>query len=380
MFNRITCQVCKAMVHAIKPHLDKEHPDWTIARYQAEYPDAPLLSELAKQRLAERKAKSALTEAKKPESEAPSAPGVTKRFLHELFDIGDMPAAKSRRGDPIPVTVFTECEFPQYVPQKDPTYVFNIDNLKTLMMCLEMGMPAYVWGHMGTGKTTLIEQMFAYTNRPLIRIQHTINTEEAHILGQWVYRNGETRFQPGWLPLAMRYGWGYLADEYDFAAPHVLSVYQPVLEGKRLVIKEADEEWRVVDPHPNFRFFATGNTNGVGDETGLYQGTQIQNAANYERFAVVMKVDFMDPEVEKTILMTRAKLAARDAENMVSFAKTVREQNDITMPISPRSLVNAARLGTFKGDFRVGLQLAYINRLPAVERETANQIAQRIFG
>lgn len=375
MSDKITCQICKAQVHAVQKHLQTDHAgEWTIERYRKEFPEAPVLSEAAKARLM----------AKQKEAGAAAAPalpeGVEKRPLHEVFDLGPVPAAMSTStGKPIPITVFVKNEYPQYVPTKDSSYVFNIEILKTLVMCVEMGMPAYVWGHMGTGKTTFLEQLCAYTQRALIRIQHTVNTEEAHILGQWVVRNGNTVFQPGWLPMAMRFGWVYLADEYDFAPPHVLSVYQPVLEGKKLVIKEADEEWRVVEPHPNFRFFATGNTNGVGDETGLYQGTQIQNAANYERFAVVQKVDFMEREIEKRILMTRAPIHARDADNMIKFAETVRQDDKISLPISPRSLINAARLGVFKGDLRVGLQLAYINRLPAIERETAGQVAQRIF-
>lgn len=69
----------------------------------------------------------------------------------------------------------------------------------------------------------------------------------------------------------MKHGWVYLADEYDFAFPQILGVYQPVLEGEALVIKEATPEWRRITPHERFAFIGTGNTNGSGDETGLYQ-------------------------------------------------------------------------------------------------------------
>ena len=100
-----------------------------------------------------------------------------------------------------------------------------------------------------------------------------INNYNCRLLG--VVKNGETVFELGPLPYAMKHGMVYCADEYDFAEPAVLSIYQSVLEGKPLIIKEADLENRVIKPHPNFRFCATGNTNGAGDSFGLYQGTRI---------------------------------------------------------------------------------------------------------
>lgn len=384
MSGKITCQVCGAQVHAISKHLIEEHPDITLDDYKARYPAAPLLSDAAKAKIAERRA----TENQSPASEvhAPRGATLSGTFLHSIFDLGEVPAAMSASGKPIPVTVLDDIdgEFgTQMIPPVDKSYVFNIDLLKTVMMCLEMNLPCYLWGHMGTGKTTIYEQACAHSRRPMIRVNHTLNTEEAHILGQHVYRDGQTKWQPGWLSLAMRFGLVYVADEYDIAVPHVLSVYQPVLEGKSLVVKDADPEWRVIKPHPNFRFLANGNTNGTGDSTGLYQGTQLQNAANYERFAVVHKVDFMDANIEKKILISKCGIAARDAESMIRFASQIRaevDKNSISTPITPRSLLNAARLGIVKGDFRVGLTLAYINRLTPVEQEVARQISQRIFG
>lgn len=161
--------------------------------------------------------------------------------------------------------------------------------------------------------------------RPLLRVQHTLNTEESHIVGQWTAKGGETKFELGPLALAMKHGWVYLADEYDFALPSVLSVYQPVLEGKSLVVKEADAENRIIRPHENFRFVATGNTNGSGDETGLYQGTSIQNAANYDRFEVVLQARYMAHELEARILTNQAKIPESDAKRIVEFASRVRE-------------------------------------------------------
>jgi cobaltochelatase CobS len=382
--SKISCQICGAQMHAVENHLRQDHPDWTIDRYKVEYPHAPLLSKAAEERLAQKRQAEAMSSAPTSTGVAASVatPSIEDRELkplNELFGLGSAPAAFSASKKPIMITVLKSHEHQQYVPDKDNSYVYNIDVLKNALLAVQMNINLYVWGHMGTGKSTLIEQVYAHLNRALIRVQHTLNTEEAHILGQWIVRNGDTVYEPGWLPLAMRNGWGYLADEYDFATPHVLSVYQPILEGKALIIKDASPEWRVVKPHKDFRFAATGNTNGVGDETGIYQGTQIQNAANYERFGIVMKIDFMERALEESILKSRAKLADRDAASMIEFATKIRENKEISMPISPRSLITASQLGVLKSNFRSGLELAYINRLPAIEREAASSVAQRIF-
>jgi cobaltochelatase CobS len=161
----------------------------------------------------------------------------------------------------------------------------------------------------------------------------------------------------------------------------VLSLYQAVLEGKPLRIKAAN---KIVRPHPNFRFVATGNTNGSGDDTGLYSGTKIGNAAAYSRFGVTIQVPYPARKVEVNILRARIGLTQDIADKMVDFAEASREMykaGELTLPISPRELIRAATLGMIKGGaFRRGLELAYSNRLGPTESESVSQTAQRIFG
>jgi len=380
---QIVCEECGAKIHAVHLHLKSDHPNMTLDEYKEKYPGKPLLSATAIAAVKKREAEKA-AQAAAGVSVSENTPLVAKKVVfHDLFGLGKNPATLSASGKDIMVTQCAPLpEHQSMVPEIDPNYVFNLDVLKTLMMGLEMRIPTYLWGHAGTGKTTIYEQIAAYTRRPLFRVQHTANMEEEHIVGGWRLRDGKTHFELGPLAMAMKYGWLYMADEYDFGRPEVTSVYQAVLEGKPLVIKEADPENRVIKPHPDFRIVATGNTNGQGDETGLYTGTNLQNSANYERFGVVQKMDYMAKELEERLVSQQGKIPMADAKKLVDFAKRIREEFDggrLGNPISPRSLIYAAKIGVGKRDFKAGLALAFINRLSSTDREAAQQVAQRVF-
>jgi cobaltochelatase CobS len=386
---KIACAMCGAHVHIIQSHLSESHPGMTVHEYTASYPFAPIMSEKAKAMIAER----AKAKEKSSVQATPSVSGSTeidfgggftgqKAALHELFDLGATAAAKGWSGNPIPIHTFNAPpDLSDYVPAIDRNYVWPIALLKKAMLALEMNIPAYLWGHAGTGKSTMWKQICARTGRPTLRAQHTVNTEEAHILGQWVVKDGATVFELGPLPFCMKYGLTYLADEYDFAMPSVLSVYQPVLEGEPLVMKEADAANRVIKPHPLFRIVATGNTNGTGDETGLYQGTTIQNAANYERFGLVEEVHYMEAATEIIVVSQQGGIPKEKADSLVKFAGMIREAHNggkIGLPISPRALINAAKLGKRVNSLEEGLAMAYINRLSRVDQEAAREVLKRM--
>jgi cobaltochelatase CobS len=397
--SKIECKICGAQEHVIQSHLKAAHPDMTIEQYQEKFPGAPVMSELAMQALEKKRAAAAAASGAKMEmaaavavaEEAPPA-NVTKlvpkgtavkKALHEVFGLGKVKAAMSARGEPIPISVMSGSDHADMVPPVSDNYVYDIDELKNVILALEMNIPCLVWGHKGAGKSELLEQTAARTNRPMMRVQHTVNTEESHITGQWTVKGGATEFELGPLPTAMINGWVYCADEYDFGMPSVLAVYQAVLEGKSLVIKEAPAHMRVIKPHPNFRFVATGNTNGSGDESGLYQGTLIQNSANYDRFGMVVNKKYMDKKAESQILQNHCKLTPGDADKMVEFATLVRQSYDgakLSDTISPRTLIFASRIGVMRGSFRQGLALSFINKLSKIDREVADGLAQRIFG
>ena len=387
----ISCSLCGSRVHSVSAHLKEFHPDVTIADYQRLYPEAPILSAWGKLKVAEFRQKladKAKAQAQKEEAKKHVVTADKDSHKEVISKVFGLPSdiCKNKLGEEIAITVLNDSDNPKtksLVPEVSNNYVYDIKELKYQLMALELNTPCLVWGHKGCGKTEGIEQICARTNRSFMRIQHTANTEEAHIVGQWIVKNGETVYQLGALSEAMLYGWVYCADEYDFTPPHVLSVYQSVLEGKPLVIKDAPEEYRIIKPHKNFRFFATGNTNGTGDETGSYAGTLTQNSANYDRFGIVVHKEYLPKEKEIEILTKKTGIRETEAKLLVEFAQAVRKaygEGKINDTISPRALINAGKIGILIGDLTQGLKLAFTNKLSSVDEEVCLQYAQRIFG
>lgn len=277
-----------------------------------------------------------------------------------------------------------------FVPAVDPTYVFPVAELASVLIALDsrFNKPLLIWGYHGSGKTTLAEQVCARTGRPSITVQHDVGTEASDVVGQWVLKGKETVFEYGPLARAMRDGLVYIADEYDFALPNVLSVYQGVLNGGALFIKNAPPELAIVRPHKNFRFIATGNTNGAGDEIGLYQGTQLQNAANYSRFAITIKLDYQKADVEKRIIDAKIPgLPANHVDFLITFAGKVREafaNKTITNTLSTRELVNICMLAVLKAKgaklgWEYATEVGFINRMPEVDRVAIRAIVKKTF-
>lgn len=392
--NGVRCEIDGLWVHSISVHLKHEHPSMSLSEYRLLYPEAPIESayirELRIKRERERAGASIDAATSATVAPFPTPAGGVIQPLHKVFGLREQKSTQNARGEQImcPVLGAPDPEIAMYLGEVDENYVHDPEQLKDILLATLLNIPMLAWGFHGTGKTTMLEQFFTRTNRPFIRVQHTVSTEEAHILGQYVVktRDGEKvmEFEPGPLAVAMRFGLIYLADEYDFALPSVTSVYQPVLEGKSLLIKEAPPEWRMVKPHPNFRFFATGNTNGSGDETGLYQGTQIMNAANYSRFGLTLQIGYKKPDIETNVVAKQAGILPEDARKLVNFANNVREsyaKGEISVTVSPRELINAAKIGLAKGGaWRAGLQKSYINRLSSTDRKAVDDFAQRIFG
>lgn len=390
VIDTIECKICGMGVHSIELHLKKVHGDVSLARYVELHPDAPLLSDKA-QKIVDDNARRTAEAAPVPLTlhhaavvpiTAAAARPSHKANIQDLFELTEQ--VVNTRGVPNQITVMDPSpEVAQYVPDVDPGHVWDVETLKSMAMALELSYPMYLFGHKGTAKTTSFEQLAARTKRALLRVQHSIGTEESHVVGQWTIQDGQTKFELGPLALAMKHGWIYLADEYDFALPSVLAVYQAVLEGKSLVIKEADHANRIIRMHPNFRFWANGNTNGAGDETGLYPGTTVQNSANYDRFGMMIEMKYMSAEKESQIVVNRSGISKKEADKLVGFAGDIRKQFEarkISDTISTRGLVYVANIGLRRGSMSLGIQLCFSNKLTAVDRAVVNGVSQRLYG
>lgn len=406
--SKISCEACGAQCHAIKAHLQEAHgpnssDPMTMEDYQERYPDAPLMSDVMKRKVEERRKAEAKPESEKPASTAevkipePATPvhhlDIKSEYVSKpMFEQFGLKKERTLNGagKPVMVSVSTRTDSPDRIPVYEEYYP-DMDALKNVMLALEFNEPIMLYGHAGVGKTSIFRYAARNTNRRLVRVQHTAETQEHKIIGQMQVRKGfdetgkaysYTEFALGDLPIAMKNGWVYLADEIDRAQPEVLSAYQSVLEGQPLHLPEAHEEDRVIVPHPDFRFVATGNSNGMGDETGIHRAVQRQDAATFERFSIVMQLNYLDKDDEVAMLKEKAQVSAAHAEKLWKFADKVRSQfpHEFPLTIGPRVLIKIGRLGRLKGNFAHGVQLAYANRLPEAERKAAMDVAARILG
>lgn len=409
MSDKIKCAICGEECHAIPNHLKSAHAEGSakpmdLATYQATYPNAELLSQMAKDRIAESNAQKLAAQAKlaenapapgaKPEGKPGDHPDIAWSYFDQAFKFdASVKAAFTKSGKGIAIMTDSRKSdgYEHMVPDWNENYVLNAELTKTVMMALQLKQPIYLFGHSGVGKSSIFKQISAATNRRMFRFQHTVDTEESHIVGQWIVKphideHGKavsvTEFELGPLPLAMMNGWLFLADEIDRCSPTVLSAYQAVLEGEPLIIKNAPANMRIVKPHPLFAIVATGNTNGTGDQSGLYQATLTQDAATIERFGVVAQVEYPPEKQEIAMIAKATGLNDKDAGKIRQFADEIRTKafpNQVSLTIGPRVAINIAKIGMVKADFVEGALYAYCNRLPEAEKEAALGIARRIL-
>ena len=171
-----------------------------------------------------------------------------------------------------------------------------------------------------------------------------------------------------------------LLDEYDAGRPDVLFVIQRLLEADgRLTLSDQN---RVIEPHPQFRLFATCNTLGLGDETGLYAGTQVLNQAQLDRWTSVCRLDFMDEASEVQLLLDKTEgLSAEDAALMVRFAAMTRDSfraGDLSILMSPRGLLHWAQGSAIFGGLLAAVDYTFLNRLHRDERALAEEMLQAL--
>lgn len=271
------------------------------------------------------------------------------------------------------------------VPAIDEHYIFRPDLLERVLYSIITNKRLYLSGDTGTGKTTLIEQTCAHLNYPRIRVNFDSEVTRMDFIGRdtiTVDPEGNTvsKFIDGTLPTAMQMPCVFIADEIDFVRPDVAYAMQPALEGNGLRITEDGD--RYVAPHKMFRFFATGNTVGQGDENNRYAGARPQSLAFLDRFTVWGHVDYL-PNVQLKSLVSRhyPSLSEELLNTIAQYAKehiTAFKQEKVTQPLSPRGVLAIAEACLVFDDFKKSLEFTVIDKANQDDRVTLLGIVNRV--
>ncbi|MHC3127675.1 cobalamin biosynthesis protein CobS [Brevundimonas sp. GN22] len=286
------------------------------------------------------------------------------------------------------VPVFDERD--SHVPEIDPTYKF--DPQTTIAICAGFAFDrrVMVQGYHGTGKSTHIEQVAALLNWPLVRINLDSHVSRIDLIGKdaIVLKDGKqiTEFREGILPWALQRPVALVFDEYDAGRPDVMFVIQRVLEAQG-ALTLLDQN-RVIRPNPYFRLFATANTVGLGDTTGLYHGAQQINQAQLDRWNIVTTLNYLDHDVEAEIVAAKVPQYAdengrRQIAAMVRVADMTRNafmNGDISTVMSPRTVITWAQNVEIFGDVGTAFRLTFLNKCDELERPTIAEFYQRAFG
>ena len=277
-----------------------------------------------------------------------------------------------------------------HVPELDPNYRF--DPQTTLAICAGFAFDrrVMVQGYHGTGKSTHIEQVAARLNWPLVRVNLDAHVSRIDLVGKdaIVLKDGQqvTEFREGMLPWAIQRPIALVFDEYDAGRPDVMFVIQRVLEAQgRLTLLDQN---RVIRPNPHFRLFATTNTIGLGDTTGLYHGTQQINQGQMDRWSVVTTLNYLAQDVEVGIVLSKSSgydtaEGKRTLNAMVRVADMTRNafmNGDISTVMSPRTVITWAQNTTIFGDIGLAFRLTFLNKCDELERPTVAEFYQRAFG
>jgi cobaltochelatase CobS len=278
----------------------------------------------------------------------------------------------------------------EHVPPVDDAYRFDHDTTLAILAGFAYNRRVLIQGYHGTGKSTHIEQVASRLNWPCIRVNLDSHISRIDLVGKdaIVLREGQqvTEFREGILPWAYQHATALVFDEYDAGRPDVMFVIQRILEADgRLTLLDQS---RVLHPHPSFRLFATTNTVGLGDTTGLYHGTQQINQGQMDRWNIVATLNYLGHDAECAIVL--AKAPAYDSEEgrqtisaMVALADLTRSgfmNGDVSTVMSPRTVITWAENAQLFGKIGFAFRLTYLNKCDEVERPIVAEYYQRCFG
>ncbi len=278
----------------------------------------------------------------------------------------------------------------EHVPDLDPDYLFNKDTTMAILAGFAYNRRVMVQGYHGTGKSTHIEQVAARLNWPCVRINLDSHVSRIDLVGKdaIVVRDGKqvTEFREGMLPWALQSNTALVFDEYDAGRPDVMFVIQRVLEvSGRLTLLDQS---RVIRPHPAFRLFATTNTIGLGDTSGLYHGTHHINQVQMDRSSIGVTLNYLPHDEEVNIAAAKVKSfdtpdGRENLSRMVRLADLTRNafiNGDLSTVMSPRTVITWAENAEIFGDIGTAFTLSFLNKCDELERGLVAEFYQRCFG
>ena len=278
----------------------------------------------------------------------------------------------------------------EYVPTLDPDYQFDHDTTLAILAGFAFNRRVMIQGYHGTGKSTHIEQIAAKLNWPCLRINLDSHISRIDLIGKdaIVLKDGKqvTEFKEGLLPWALRNPVALVFDEYDAGRADVMFVIQRVLEvDGKLTLLDTN---KVIHPNPNFRLFATANTVGLGDTTGLYHGTQQINQGQMDRWSIVATLNYLPHDDEVGIIVTKQKsyntpAGKEQVSQMVRMADLTRKgfmAGDLSTVMSPRTVLTWSENARIFNDITLAFRLSFLNKCDEVERPVIAEYYQRVFG
>jgi cobaltochelatase CobS len=277
-----------------------------------------------------------------------------------------------------------------HVPDVDQDYRFDRATTMAILAGFAHNRRVIVSGYHGTGKSTHIEQVAARLNWPCVRVNLDSHISRIDLIGKdaIVLKDGKqiTEFREGILPWCLQHACALVFDEYDAGRADVMFVIQRVLEleGRLTLLDQS----RVIEPHPAFRLFATANTVGLGDATGLYHGTQPLNQGQMDRWNIVVTLNYLKHDTEVDIVLAKSP-AYQTAEGKKTIAAMVRVADmtrnafingDISTVMSPRTVITWSENATIFGDVGFAFRVTFLNKCDELERPTVAEFYQRCFG
>ncbi|MFN3148046.1 MAG: cobaltochelatase subunit CobS [Paracoccaceae bacterium] len=275
------------------------------------------------------------------------------------------------------------------VPDLDSTYKFDPDTTLAILAGFSHNRRVMIQGYHGTGKSTHIEQVASRLNWPCVRVNLDSHISRIDLIGKDAIklRDGMqvTEFQEGILPWALRNPTAIVFDEYDAGRADVMFVIQRVLEvDGKLTLLDQNE---VITPHPYFRLFATANTVGLGDTTGLYHGTQQINQGQMDRWSLVATLNYLSHDAETAIVLAKnphynTEKGRRHIGQMVTVADLTRTafmNGDLSTVMSPRTVISWAQNAEIFRDIGYAFRLTFLNKCDELERQTVAEFYQRCF-